>query len=114
MINNLVLKNSKIKAKTSRKKSNKPSKKPSKKSSIKRMFSGMMEKIKSVYKTDKSKKPSKKSRKCRDRLSDKIAINMREYKNGRYKSPKQAIAVSYSQINKMYPNCRRHLKKMSK
>jgi len=48
---------------------------------------------------------------CREMLSDKISINMKEYKKGRYSSPKQSIAVSYSQIKKMYPKCSTYLKK---
>ncbi len=46
---------------------------------------------------------------CRDLLSSKIAINMREYKKGVYKSPKQAIAVAYAQISKKSPSCKRIL-----
>lgn len=44
---------------------------------------------------------------CRDLLSSKIAINMREYKKGVYKSPKQAIAVAYAQVSKKSPACKR-------
>jgi len=46
---------------------------------------------------------------CRDLLSSKIAINMREYKKGVYKSPKQAIAVAYAQISKKSPACKRFI-----
>ena len=66
-----------------------------------------------------SKKTSRKSRGrrrssgkkslCRQRLSKKIAKNMREYKKGRYQFPQQAIAVSYSQVKKKYPHCSRSL-----
>ena len=48
---------------------------------------------------------SKKS-KCSQRLSKKIAINIRE---GLYSSRAQAIAVAYSQIRKKYPHCSRSL-----
>ena len=58
----------------------------------------------------KSVKKSKKSL-CKQRLSKKISINMKEMKNGRYKSPAQAIAVSYSQVLKEFPRCKRVLKK---
>jgi len=51
----------------------------------------------------KSRKLSKKV--CRKRLSKKISINMKEYKLGRFNNRKQAIAVSYSQIRKKYPDC---------
>ena len=51
---------------------------------------------------------------CRDMLSSKIAINMREYKNGRFKSPKQAIAVAYAQVLKQSPGCKRVLSRKTK
>jgi hypothetical protein len=64
-------------------------------------------------KSKKSVKKSKKNKKslCKQRLSKKISINMKEMKNGRYKSPAQAIAVSYSQVLKEFPHCKRVLKK---
>ena len=49
---------------------------------------------------------------CKEKLSEKIRINMREYKeNGRWKSPQQAIAVSYSQVLKKSPSCKKSLSK---
>lgn len=50
---------------------------------------------------------------CRTKLSNKIKINIREYKNKnkKIKSPLQAIAIAYSQIKKKYPKCSRSLKK---
>ena len=64
------------------------------------------------------KKKSKKSLKdfCRNKLSNKIKINMKEYKQGnkKIKSPSQAIAISYSQVKKKYPKCSRSLKRKSK
>ncbi len=48
---------------------------------------------------------------CQKRVSEKIAINMRE---GKYKSQKQAIAVAYSQVRKMSPACDRFLKRQNK
>lgn len=50
---------------------------------------------------------------CRSELSRKISINMAEYKAGRYKSPAQAIAVAYSQVQKKRPGCKKSLKKKS-
>jgi hypothetical protein len=47
-----------------------------------------------------------KGKTCADLLKEKIAINMREYNTGKFVSPKQAVAVSYSQLAKMYPSCR--------
>lgn len=48
---------------------------------------------------------------CRKKLSSKIGININEYKQGRYVSPAQAVAVSYSQVKKKYPDCVKYLKK---
>ena len=52
------------------------------------------------------KKKSKRNSKCRKVLSKKIAINMDEFKHGRFVSRAQAIAVSYSQVKKHYPKCK--------
>lgn len=52
-----------------------------------------------------SRRKKKLSKKCSRFLKKKIGINMREYKEGRFKSPSQAIAVSYSQMRKKFPNC---------
>ena len=66
-------------------------------------------KSKSITKC-KSKSKTKSSKKvCRKRLSKKISVNMKEYKSGRWKNRKQALAVSYSQIRKKYPECVRLL-----
>jgi hypothetical protein len=53
---------------------------------------------------------------CRGKLSNKIKINMKEYKKGnkRIKSHIQAIAISYSQVKKKYPKCSRSLRRKSK
>ena len=47
--------------------------------------------------------------KCRQRLNNKIKINMKEYETGFFKTRKQAIAVSYSQTLKRYPRCKKSL-----
>ena len=45
-------------------------------------------------------------------LKDKIRINMDEYKyKGLFKTRQQAIALSYSQINKARPQCNRFFNK---
>lgn len=60
----------------------------------------------------KSRKRSRKNRsKCRSYLSRKIRINMREMKKGLFVSPAQAIAVSYNQVQKKHPACKRILRK---
>ena len=56
----------------------------------------------------------KKSAKCQKILSKKIGINMAEYKQGRYSSPKQAIAVAYSQVKKNHPGCKGPITKSRK
>ncbi len=52
--------------------------------------------------------------KCRKYLQDKVRINMDEYKKGRYVSRSQAIAVSYSQILKKHPQCKKSLRRKRK
>ncbi len=62
----------------------------------------------------KSKKRSSRKTpksKCKQWLQDKIKINMEEYKKGRWVSRAQAVAVSYSQVKKKHPNCKRSLAK---
>jgi hypothetical protein len=49
--------------------------------------------------------------KCRQWLQDKIKKNMKELKKGRWVSRAQAIAVSYSQVKKSHPQCKRSLAK---
>lgn len=61
----------------------------------------------------KSSRRSRKSLSCRQRLQKKIKINMAEYKSGRYSSRAQAVAVSYAQVKKKYPSCRRSLSRKS-
>lgn len=45
------------------------------------------------------------SQSCKKKLQAKIKINIDEYRKGRWKSPKQAVAVSYSQVSRKYPEC---------
>ena len=51
---------------------------------------------------------------CQEKLSEKIRINMREFKKGRFQSRNQAIAISYSQVAKMYPECAKVFKRSRK
>jgi len=51
---------------------------------------------------------------CQKALSRKIAINMKEYKAGKYSSRSQAIAVAYSQVRKKKPSCSRFFKRSKK
>ncbi len=53
---------------------------------------------------------------CRSLLSNKISINMKEFKSGnkKIKSPLQAIAIAYSQIKKKYPECSKSLKRSTR
>ena len=54
------------------------------------------------------------SKKCKEHLQKKIKINIAEYKSGRYSSRAQALAVSYAQVKKKYPSCKRSLTKKRK
>ena len=45
---------------------------------------------------------------CKNKLSDKIKVNMEEYKKGRWQSRKQAVAVSYNQVKKKNPGCKKY------
>ena len=58
------------------------------------------------YTKKKWKKASIKENKCNKFLQTKIKVNLKEYKKGKYKSRKQAIAVSYSQTKKKFPKCK--------
>ena len=60
------------------------------------------------------KKMSALSRSCKNKLNNKIKINLDEYKKGRYSSRAQAVAVSYAQIKKKYPKCRKTLSRRSR
>ena len=62
----------------------------------------------------KSSRKSKRSSDCKKKLQKKIKINMAEYKSGRYSSRAQALAVSYAQVKKKYPYCKRSLSKKRK
>lgn len=45
---------------------------------------------------------------CKRRLQKKIEKNIKEYEAGRYVSRAQAAAVSYSQVNKEFKECRKY------
>jgi len=49
--------------------------------------------------------------KCRSHLSDKIGTNMKDFEKGKWQSRKQALAVSYSQVNTTHPQCERYFPK---
>ena len=51
---------------------------------------------------------------CNEMLKNKIATNMKEYKKGRFSSRQQALAVSYSQVKKASPYCKRYFKQSRK
>jgi hypothetical protein len=76
-----------------------------------------LKKLKGMKLVSKRRSPKKDGRrkrstgKCRKYLGKKIGINMMEYRMGRWKSPAQAIAVSYSETLKKFPSCKRYLKR---
>ncbi len=50
----------------------------------------------------------KRERACKDLLKEKVRINMDEFKDGRFVSRQQAVAVAYSQVKKMKPSCSKY------
>jgi hypothetical protein len=58
-----------------------------------------------------SKRGSLTKRSCQTKLKNKIRINMAEYKKGRFSSRQQALAVSYAQVKKKSPGCKRYFKR---
>ena len=95
----------KSKKKSKKKKSVKKSKnKKSVKKSKKKKTVKKSKKKKSVKKS-KTKTSKYTKKKCQSLLSKKIKLNSRKFSNH-----KQAIAVSYSQIKKKYPRCKKHFK----
>lgn len=60
------------------------------------------------------KKLSKEEKKCKKDFEEKKNINLAEYKNGKYISNSQAIAVTYSQVFKKEPNCKKYIGKDTK
>ena len=58
-----------------------------------------------------AKRPSLTKRSCQTKLKNKIRINMAEYKKGRFSSRQQALAVSYAQVKKKSPGCKRYFKR---
>ena len=62
-------------------------------------------------KGSRSKVSRKRGGKCKEYLSAKIKKNMTEYKKGKYSSRMQAVAVSYAQVKKSHPNCKKALSK---
>ncbi len=59
----------------------------------------------------RKKRSSRAKRSCQTKLKNKIRINMTEYKKGRFSSRKQALAVSYAQVKKKYPSCKKYFKR---
>ena len=57
------------------------------------------------------KRSSLTKRSCQTKLKNKIRINMAEYKKGRFSSRQQALAVSYAQVKKKSPGCKRYFKR---
>lgn len=56
-----------------------------------------------------TKKATKKV--CKDKLNEKIRKNMNEYKKGKIKSRRQALAISYSQVKRKIPQCTTYFKR---
>ena len=81
----------------------------SKRSSIKRSSSKRISiKRISIKRRSIKRRTYMTSTQCKQALKEKIQINMREYNKKRYSSRQQALAVSYSQIGKKHPSCKKH------
>lgn len=61
--------------------------------------------------SSRTKRSSRGKRSCQTKLKNKIKINMAEYKKGRFSSRKQALAVSYAQVKKKSPSCKKYFKR---
>ena len=59
----------------------------------------------------KKRSRSRSRSKCKKYLQAKIGINVNEFHKGRFVSKNQAIAVSYSQVSRKHPACKRFLSK---
>ena len=72
----------------------------------KKLKSGLPQIVRSkAYKKNKTKLS------CRKHVQGKIGYNMKEFKKGKWKSRAQAIAVSFSQVQRERPGCKRVLKR---
>lgn len=92
--------------KSSRRSSRKSSRKSSRRSSIRSPSrSSRRSPRRSSRSPRRRSRVPKKTKECRRFLSRKISRNMDEFKEGRYSSPQQAIAVSYSQVRRRHPSC---------
>ena len=65
----------------------------------------------SKKRSSRGKRSSRAKRSCQTKLKNKIRINMAEYKKGRFSSRKQALAVSYAQVKKKSPSCKKYFKR---
>ena len=59
----------------------------------------------------RKKSSSRGKRSCQTKLKNKIRINMSEYKKGKFSSRQQALAVSYAQVKKKSPSCKKYFKR---
>jgi hypothetical protein len=59
------------------------------------------------------KKTNNEEKKCRSEFEKNKNITLREYKEGKYVSNKQAIAIAYSKTYKKNKNCEKYLGKKS-
>ena len=76
----------------------KPGRKPKRSSRSRRKS-----RLKATYMTEE---------RCKEALKEKIRINIREYKEGKYISRQQAIAVAYSTLSRKHPNCKKIFKRL--
>ena len=65
----------------------------------------------STYRVASKGRKTSAAGKCKTYLKNKIKINMNELKKGKFKSVPMAVAVSYSQVMKKHPACKRVLRR---
>lgn len=75
---------------------------------LKKNFKYTGKKLKSGIKEIK-KVPSKPT--CKNYLKKKIKRNLKNFEKENFKNKTQALAISYSQVKKNHPQCKRVLKK---
>jgi len=87
------------------------SRRTSRRRTSRRLSGGLRRRTQKRYRTQK-RIPMNKT--CAELLKEKIRTNLAEYKKGKYVSPLQAIAVSYSQLRARYPSCKQVFTKRRK
>lgn len=73
-----------------------------------------IKKLKKDHSRSKSRQTKVKrmtKKQCKSKLQEKVWMNLNEFEMGVFHNKKQALAVSYAQVNKEYPQCRRYFRR---